>query len=171
MNAGIPRSWVVPGELLVRFRGGTEAQERRELHSEVGAKVLERIRTFGVDVVRVPRGSSVTELAASYEQDPLVEAVEPNLRRTLTDTEFADQWGHENTGQQHAIADPPPTTAAGLADGDADTVEAWATQDGDNNATSYRPVIAVIDSGVDTSHLDIAPNLWENPGEVANNSI
>ena len=32
-------------------------------------------------------------------------------------------------------------------------------------------VVAVIDSGVDTSHADIVKNLWVNPGEIPNNGI
>jgi hypothetical protein len=33
------------------------------------------------------------------------------------------------------------------------------------------PVIAVLDTGLDVTHPDIAPNLWTNPGEIAGNGI
>ncbi|HYH28221.1 MAG TPA: S8 family peptidase, partial [Actinomycetota bacterium] len=92
----------------------------------------------------------------------------PNIRRTLTDTRFDEQWAHQNTGQSHAIADPPSDSAAGSNDADADTLEAWATQDGDDPPTTDPPVIAIVDSGVDVSHLDLAPNLWTNPDETLN---
>ena len=32
-------------------------------------------------------------------------------------------------------------------------------------------VIAVVDSGLDLTHPDLAPNLWLNPGEIAGNGI
>lgn len=31
--------------------------------------------------------------------------------------------------------------------------------------TSWRPIIAIIDTGVDTDHPDLAANIWTNPGE------
>jgi subtilisin family serine protease len=32
-------------------------------------------------------------------------------------------------------------------------------------------VVAVIDGGVDTAHVDLRPNLWRNPGETAGNGV
>ncbi|MFN4897174.1 MAG: S8 family serine peptidase [Pseudomonadota bacterium] len=42
--------------------------------------------------------------------------------------------------------------------------EAWDTTTG-----SSRALIAVIDTGADLSHPDLAPNLWKNPNEVRGN--
>ena len=44
--------------------------------------------------------------------------------------------------------------------------DAWAL-----SIPSPEVVVAVIDSGVDYSHLDLAANVWVNPGEVAGNGI
>lgn len=47
--------------------------------------------------------------------------------------------------------------------------EAW-----DNpklSASSQRPVIAILDTGVDLLHPDLAPNIWFNPWEVPNDKI
>jgi subtilisin family serine protease len=42
---------------------------------------------------------------------------------------------------------------------------AWA------RATAGAVTVAVVDTGVDLSHPDLAPNLWTNPGEVPGNRI
>lgn len=42
-----------------------------------------------------------------------------------------------------------------------DAFEAWKIQRG-----SHEVVVAIVDTGVDLKHPDIASNLWKNPGEV-----
>ena len=42
---------------------------------------------------------------------------------------------------------------------------AWYSSRGDG------VVIAIIDSGIDLTHPDLAPVLWTNPGEIAGNGI
>jgi len=70
------------------------------------------------------------------------------------DPGFGQQWAFENSGQ-----------AGGLAGADIRLLEAWAL-------TRGRPevVVAVVDDGIDLTHPDLAPNLWRNPGEIANNN-
>jgi subtilisin family serine protease len=51
-------------------------------------------------------------------------------------------------------------------DSDIDAPEAWNTR---TDASDV--VVAVIDSGVNYKHEDLAANMWKNPGEIANNGI
>lgn len=165
------RGAFVPGEVLVKFRPGVTRGVERAAHAAMGARVLNRIAGgLGIDQVRLPRGLTVADAVRRYSSDPLVEYAEPNFYRypafTPNDPSYNSLWGLNNTGQAHPIADPPPPTATGDPGADMDVSEAWDNEKGDSSV-----VIAVIDSGVDTAHLDLSGNLWENPGEIPGNLI
>ena len=62
---------------------------------------------------------------------------------------------------------------------DPRTTEQWALQ-GDapmgvdsawRQTTGADVTVAIIDSGVDLGHPDLAPNLWTNPGEIPGNGV
>jgi serine protease len=74
---------------------------------------------------------------------------------------------------------PPDALAALVAQGAGDPAyasqtwlraisapAAWAVAPG-----TGRTIVAVIDSGVDATHPDVAPNLWTNPNEVPGNGV
>jgi len=80
----------------------------------------------------------------------------PNIVKHLEDTlpvdpQFSSQWCHENTDNPYADMDSP---------------KAW-----DITTGSVDVVVALIDSGVDYTHPDLAANIWTNPWEIADNGI
>jgi subtilisin family serine protease len=51
-------------------------------------------------------------------------------------------------------------------DADIDMPEAWDIEQGDPAV-----VIAIVDTGLDWGHPDLAPNVWHNPGEIPGNGV
>jgi len=150
----------VEGELLVRFRASSalEAADTEALHARMGAKVVRRFRHQpGVELLRLPEGRSMPEALAAYRALPEVEVAEPNLRfyaaRFPDDVRFGELWGMHNRRQ-----------AGGRADADINAPEAWDLTTGSDTV-----VVGLLDSGLDTTHIDIMENLWVNPGEIPGN--
>ncbi|OYT70638.1 MAG: hypothetical protein CFK52_10390 [Chloracidobacterium sp. CP2_5A] len=96
---------------------------------------------------------------------PSVEYVEPNYVYKIGDTrpndpDFAEQWGHFNDGQ------PIKGGQRGTPGVDAAVLAAWDVTTGSRDV-----VVAVIDTGVDYAHEDLADNMWVNEGEIPDNGI
>lgn len=152
-----------PERLLIRFKGGVGAAKRQAVHHAAGATTVSEIRAVpGLALVHVPAGTKESALA-TYSGDPSVRYCEPDytvfFSTTPDDPEFPELWGLHNVGQ--AIDGYP-----GQDDADIDAPEAWDTWTGDQ---AFR--IAVIDTGVDYSHDDLADNIWTNPGEIPDNGL
>jgi subtilisin family serine protease len=145
------------GDLIVRFEPGTPAAQRVDVRRDAGVAFEEALPPAGMQVVSVEAGRSVSQAEARLDRDPRVEYAEPNLRRSAAlipnDTYFTREWALHNTGQ-------PVLGTGGTPDADIDAPEAW-----DLTTGSASVAVAVIDSGVDAAHPDLAPNIWSNPGE------
>jgi subtilisin family serine protease len=145
------------GELLVKFKSGVAKASSLKVHQAVGASVAKRFHIVpNLEHVKLQEGLSVKDAITQYMSDPNVEYAEPNyikraLSRIPNDTYFGNQWALHNTG----------TYAGGTVDADIDAPEAWDISTGSSNI-----VIAVLDTGIDYSHADLAGNIWTNPGET-----
>ncbi|HTE54307.1 MAG TPA: S8 family serine peptidase [Kofleriaceae bacterium] len=110
-------------------------------------------------VVRLDKNSDVDAAIAQLRQDPEIAYAERNYivhaLATPNDPRFPELYGMNNTGQ-----------TGGVVDADIDAVEAW-----DNSVGSSDIVVAVVDTGVDYNHEDLAANMWVNPAEIPGNGV
>ncbi len=157
-------------ELLVQFKRQVQRGVWIRAHRIAGTQVVRRLDDLNVDLIRLPRSANALSITRRYLRNPLVEHVEPNVLRRIevvpNDPRWDDLWGLHNVGGSHAIADPPPSELAGTSDADIDAPQAWDIQRGDPST-----VVAVVDTGVDTTHPDLNGNIWTNPDEIPGNNL
>ena len=147
---------MVADHVLVKLQPsvGEEAFSKRlkEIGYELGSRVSE-----GCYLVILPDAgaNSVSRAIKLLTAQPnLVAYAEPDYLAEPeifpNDPRFSEQWGLHNTGQ-----------GGGTPDADINAPEAWNITTGRTNI-----IVAVLDSGVDYNHEDLAQNIWFNPGEA-----
>ncbi len=112
---------------------------------EIGLKRL--LGLSRVYLITFPASTNVQDVLAALAADPAVEYAEPDFIGSGAgipgDQWFDYQWNLHNTGQ-----------SGGAEDADVDAPEAWDVSTG---VTST--VIAVIDTGVELTHTELAPKI------------
>ncbi|WP_373838292.1 S8 family serine peptidase [Methanospirillum sp.] len=175
----------VPGEVIVKYKDGTIAALAAEGSGPValealGAEVAVDFSAEGLtnlQALDITGPISVKEAIYELENSPYVAYAEPNYIISLSlpetdpagpdevgdfsalafpnDPKFSDQWGLSNTGQ-----------TGGTSGADISALKGWEITKGSDTI-----VVAVLDTGVDYTHPDLAANIWKNPGEIPNNGI
>ena len=148
------------GEALVKFKQGITKSGVKNTAASLNMQVNRNFRAVsrikGQQIVHLKsKKRSTAEMIKQLRKNPLVDAVSPNYRRKITayvpnDTRFDALWGLHNTGQ-----------TGGTEDADIDAPEAWDISTGSSGV-----FVAVVDTGIDYNHPDLAPNMWTNPYEI-----
>jgi subtilisin family serine protease len=152
----------VEREFLVRFRGGADEGQKGAALEAAGGDVIRRVRLGREDVRLLKLRGAPDEGATlkALQRNPAVLAAEPNYLFQKCDTipndpSFTQLWGLRNTGQ-----------SGGAAGADISAVKAWDLTTGSSSV-----VVAVLDTGLNLTHPDLAANVWVNPNETAGDGI
>jgi hypothetical protein len=159
----------VENQFLVSFETRTDAREKSLAHVVSKAEVVDRFDEIDADLVELKEGNNPEAALQTYRLNPHVKAVEPNsLRRphgvTPNDPEFPNQWSLLNTGQT-VSGDP------GILDADMDASEPTGSAGWDVSTGSSSTIVAIVDTGIQITHPDLAANIWTNLGEVPSNGV
>lgn len=170
---GIPfevrsNSWVLTFETPL---GATNALDRAaEVAASMGLSVDAIDVTARGRFANIRTTTPITEAAAEQAKSEFsfLRQFEPDWLNYLdlvpNDARYPEQWALNNTGQLELNPDTGQQVA-GVVGADLDLERAWNLSTG-----SDRVVIAVIDSGLQIRHPDLAANVWTNPGEIPNNN-
>lgn len=143
-------------ELLVQFKASPTSSLVGQ--KVAGATIAKQLTDDGWFRVDVGSGTSLTQALAAFQSRDDVIQVTPDFSiRSMVvpnDSSYGSLWGLSNTGSQ-----------GGVSGADIDAASAW------QYGTSSGIVTAVIDTGVDYRHPDLATNIWSNSDEVGGNGI
>jgi len=159
-------------EILVKFKPGITEETVQAITARFHDQVEDEIEAVpGLDAIDDLDNANPEAVAAEYRALPEVEYAEVNSEISLIepgddasseetyyssddgehqhpqDPRFEEQWALDNHGQ-----------AGGKQGADIGAVRAWSVTTGDDDV-----VVAVIDTGVDYTHSDLANNIWIRP--------
>jgi subtilisin family serine protease len=167
-----------PGEFIVKLKkdttlsSSTQFMALNEKHQvsafEKMFKNAEGTILENIYLVYIPVESDILSIVREYESCPDVVYAEPNGVGTLcgipNDANFSIQWALHNTGQ--VFFNWRGVNYSGIPNADIDAPEAWDIETGSPDV-----VIAILDSGIDYTHPDLAANIWNNTDEIPGNGI
>jgi len=152
----------LPGQVLVKFVPNAPASAIAGARQAVGARLREILPGIGVQHWQLGKGVSVEKALDILARSPYhsaIEYAEPNYILQIaalpadppSDPRRGDLWGLHNLGQ-----------TGGTKDADIDAFEAWQATTGSTSV-----IVAVVDTGVDYTHPDLAGNiLRDGSGKV-----
>ncbi|MEP6944875.1 MAG: S8 family serine peptidase [Acidobacteriota bacterium] len=165
-----PRLHADRPEVLVRFKPGVSVERisqiaranndrlRDEIESVSGLTVIDDLDDADPqsvanqyaamsDVVAYAEPNATIKLDDPVQGELTRDTVLRNFPGMPNDPQFTDQWAHYNRGQD-----------GGKENADISSLKAWETQKGSSDV-----VVAVLDTGVDFTHVDLKENMWIRP--------
>lgn len=157
----------IEGEYVIKYKDSTAHYEKVSLQRKENIRLIERLDETNVDIVNLGDRYSLDRKVRRISRNPEVEYIEPNYLYYSFEIEreprFGELWGLKNTGQKIPQRIWGIEGTLGIPGIDIDILNAWEYTMGEEEV-----VVAVIDTGIDTTHLDLKDNIWTNPDEILN---
>ena len=164
-----------PNTILVKYSRGQSSNHIAAAHAKVGGTVLKSYDIIPWQLVKLPAGMTAAQGVAKYKTLPGVLAVEANT-----------QWSIDASPRNTAKLPVPRSIKPGISTiaesvaitpNDPRFIDLWgmtkiqAPTAWNTSTGSREVVVAILDTGIDYNHPDLAANLWSNPLEIAGNGI
>jgi len=149
----------VEDEILVKFKDTTSDFSIMSTVQLFSSDVKREIGRQKLLLLKLKEGQNVDEAISNFKKNTNVEYAQPNfiykiMSTTPNDTYYSNLWGLKNTGQTISnssyITNNPGTPGM-----DMDMELAW-----DYVTDCSSIIVAVIDTGVNYNHVDLAGNMW-----------
>jgi len=155
-----------PDQILVKFKPSISEQKIQATIAAYKSKKLRRIPRVNIYQVGIPEGVEVMEMVYVMSQNPDIEYVEPNYIAHITvtpnDPFFKYQYALYNSGQDVGV----PGSPQGKNRADIKATGAWEETKGDEEV-----IIAVLDTGVDLLHPDLAEKIHNSGRDFVNDDF
>ncbi len=167
---------VVPGEYIVKFRGGTTSSQ---VHNKIQGKAQMKGAFNEGHSFHLKFDPKDAVSVEALKHDPEVEYIEPNfvLHPATEDNPgvILSSVPREGVERPSGLTDQAVTAQSGgvydQSGANVHTTEAWAASL--PYAVNNRPIVAIIDTGLDSSHtvFNQSRSVWTNPQEIPGNGI
>lgn len=140
-------------DILVQFqqKPGTPGSPAVVAGTKLGAQLPLETNFYQVNL---DPGMSVAKALSAYQAEKGVLNAEPDYELSVSsvpnDPLFNQQWALNNTGQ-----------SGGTPGDDIKAENAWSVTTGSRNI-----IVAVLDTGIDYDHIDLAQNIWINQADI-----
>lgn len=162
----------VPGEVIVKLKGKASSVSSGQFLGKIQNKLNHKNSFAALNIHRfsLKAGQNLQATIQELKADPAVEYAEPNyILRQIEDDSLAPSavMNEEEVREQMQAGDSYSQSYA-----DVGVEEAWA-QIVTLNDNSERPIVAIVDSGVDYNHKIFQDSnaMWVNSDEVSGNGV